>query len=111
MGVSSDQTCKKTIFFTQTWFEPKIFDPKKCVNYDKSNSKRKNSLKGPKDPNGAQKIPKSNKCGRKCYKKRKIATILTSLKSEEKIINAFNQSVYPEPWDLMMLKPEYQNIQ
>ena len=31
------QTCKKTIFFTQAWFEPKIFYPKKCVNYDKSN--------------------------------------------------------------------------
>ena len=32
-----NQTCKKTIFFTQIWFEPKIFYPKKCINYDKSN--------------------------------------------------------------------------
>ena len=38
------------IFFTQTWFEPKIFYPKKCVNYDKSNLQQ-NSVRGPKDPN------------------------------------------------------------
>ena len=28
---------EKDNFFTQTWFEPKIFYPKKCVNYNKSN--------------------------------------------------------------------------
>ena len=48
------QTCKNTFFFTQAWFEPKIFYLKKCVNYDKYNS-RQNSVKGPKDPNSAKK--------------------------------------------------------
>ena len=38
---------------TQIWFEPKIFYPKKCVKYDKSNLRQK-SLKGPKDPNSAK---------------------------------------------------------
>ena len=28
---------QKDNFFTQTWFEPTIFYPKKCVNYNKSN--------------------------------------------------------------------------
>ena len=51
------QTCKKTIFFTQTWFEPKIFYQKKCVNYDKSNL-RQNSVKGQKDPNSVFKNAK-----------------------------------------------------
>ena len=44
----------KRIFFTQSWFEPNIFYPKKCVNFDKSNSQQ-NSVKGPKDPNSAKK--------------------------------------------------------
>ena len=52
------QRAKKQ-FFTQTWFEPKIFYPKKCVKYDKSNS-HQNSVKGPKDPNSAKKCQKSN---------------------------------------------------
>ena len=41
---------QKDIFFTQTWFEPKLFYPKKCVNYGKSNSKQ-NNVKGQKEPN------------------------------------------------------------
>ena len=45
---------QKDNFFTQIWFEPKIFYPKKCVNYDKSNL-RQNSVTGPKDPNSAKK--------------------------------------------------------
>ena len=45
---------QKDNFFTQAWFQPKICYPKKCVNYDKSNS-RQNSVKGPKDPNGTKK--------------------------------------------------------
>ena len=45
-----------------------IFYPKKCVNYDKSNL-RQNSLKGPKDPNSAQKKHNAPKCARKCYQK------------------------------------------
>ena len=45
---------QKYIFFTQTWIESKIFYPKKCVNYNKSNS-RQNNVKGPKDPNSAKK--------------------------------------------------------
>ena len=44
-------------FFIQTWFEPKIFYLIKCINYDKSNS-RVNSVKGPKDPNSANKWQK-----------------------------------------------------
>ena len=44
---------KDHFFFTQTWFEPEIFYPKKCMNYDKSN-RRQNSVKGPKDPNSAK---------------------------------------------------------
>ena len=41
------QTCKKTKKFTQTWFKPKIFYPKKCVKNDKSNL-RQNSEKAQK---------------------------------------------------------------
>ena len=44
------QTCKKTIFFTQTWLDPKLFYQKKSKNYDKSNLQQ-NSVKGPKNPN------------------------------------------------------------
>ena len=51
---------EKDNFFTQTWFEPKkIFYPKKCVNYYTSNMQQ-NSLKGPKDPNSANKMHKNN---------------------------------------------------
>ena len=50
---------KRQIFFAQTCFEPKIFYPKKGVNYDKSNS-RQNRVKGPKHPNSVKKMPKSN---------------------------------------------------
>ena len=44
-------------FFTETWFEPKIFYPKKCVNDNKSNSPE-DSVKGPKDPNSAKNAKK-----------------------------------------------------
>ena len=51
---------QKDNFFTQTWFQSKIFYPKKFVDYDKSDSQQ-NSVKGPKDPNSAtKKKPKSN---------------------------------------------------
>ena len=41
--LTQTQTCKNTIFFTQTWFDPKIVYPKKCVNYNKYNL-RQNSV-------------------------------------------------------------------
>ena len=57
-GVMVVADMKKAIFFlTQRGFEPKIFYLKKCVNYNKSNS-RQNSVKGPKDPNSAKKCQK-----------------------------------------------------
>ena len=52
--ITADMHSKKTFFFKQTWFQPKIFYLKKCKNYDKLNL-RQNSVKGPKDPNGAEK--------------------------------------------------------
>ena len=48
---------QKDNYFTQTWFDPKILYPKKCVNYDKSYL-RQNSVKGQKDPNSVKKIQK-----------------------------------------------------
>ena len=48
---------QKDKFFTQTWFQPKIFYPKKCVNYNEWNL-RQNSVKGPKDPNSAKNYKK-----------------------------------------------------
>ena len=62
---------QKDNLFAQTCFEPKIFYPKKCVNYDKSNS-RQNSIKGPKDPNSEKndkKLHKVPKCAKKCQQK------------------------------------------
>ena len=47
---------KKNNCFTQTWFEPKVFYQRKCVNYYKSNSQQ-NSKKGPKDQNSAKIMP------------------------------------------------------
>ena len=73
------QTWKKTFFFTQTCFEPQIFYLKKCVNYNKSNS-RENSVKGPKDPNGAKNPNKKHnvlKCAKNDTKKPEIAILLT----------------------------------
>ena len=49
---------QKDNIFTQTWFEPRIFYPKKYVNYNKSNSQQ-NRVKGPKGQN-REKMPKSN---------------------------------------------------
>ena len=48
---------QKDKFVTQTWFQPKVFYPIKCVNYNKSNL-RQNTVKGPKDPNSAKKLQK-----------------------------------------------------
>ena len=45
---------EKTIFFKQICFEPKMFYPKKCVNYNKSNLQRC-SVKCPKEPTNAKK--------------------------------------------------------
>ena len=62
---------QKDNLFTRTRFKPKLFYPKKCVNYDKSNS-RQNSVKGPKDPLSAkkcQKVTKSFKIIVKCHQK------------------------------------------
>ena len=57
----------KRQFFTDTWFESKIFYPKKCVNYNKSNLQQ-NSVKGPKDPNSEKKMSKIKKKVTKCAK-------------------------------------------
>ena len=35
-GFTCDQTWKKTFFFTQARFDPKLFYLKKCLNFDKS---------------------------------------------------------------------------
>ena len=51
---SSWPTCKKTIFLYKHCLSQKIFYPKKCVNYDKSDLWQ-NSLKIPKDPNSTTK--------------------------------------------------------
>ena len=51
------QDMQKDNLFTQTWFEPNMFYPKKGVNYDKSNP-RQNSIKGPKDTTSAKKCQK-----------------------------------------------------
>ena len=92
--IFSVQTCKKTTFFSQLWFQPKIFHPKKFINYDKSNL-RQNSvkLKGPKYPNSANKMPKSNlqfqNLPKNAIKKRKIATLLTFLTNQRKNFKRF----------------------
>ena len=44
---------QKDNFFTQRSFEPKLFYPKKCVNYDKS-TLRQNIVKGPNEPHSAK---------------------------------------------------------
>ena len=51
------QRCEKTICFTPTSFEPKLFYPKKCENNEKSNL-RQNSVKGQKDQYSAKKAKK-----------------------------------------------------
>ena len=47
-----EQRCENTTFYTNMTWAKKNY-PKKCVNYDKYNS-RQNSVKGPKDPNSAK---------------------------------------------------------
>ena len=87
-GVMVVADMKKAIFFTQRGFEPKIFYQKKCENYDKSNL-RQNSVKGPKDPNNAKKMSKSNikfqNVPKNATIKRKITTLLTFLTKQRKI--------------------------
>ena len=65
------QRCKKTTFLHEQGLSQNNFTQKKCVNYDKSNS-RQNSVKGPKDPVSAkkcQKVTKSFKMCIKCHQK------------------------------------------
>ena len=50
---------QKDNYFTPTWFEPKIYYPKKWVNYGESNS-RQNSVKGQKESNSVKQKTKSN---------------------------------------------------
>ena len=77
--VAAKQTCKK-IFFTPTWFDQKIFYPKKCVNYEKSNLQQ-NSVKGQKDQKSAKKCKKNyirfQNVLKKVTTKREIGPLLT----------------------------------
>ena len=50
---------QKDTIFTPTSLVPKLFYPKKCVNYDNSEFS-KNSVKGPKDQNSEKKMLRSN---------------------------------------------------
>ena len=78
----------KRQLFTQTWFQPEIFNLKKCVNYEKSNLGQ-NSVKGPKDPNSSKKMAKSNikfqNLSKNATNKHKIVTTLTFLTKLRKI--------------------------
>ena len=82
----------KDNFFTQTWFEPKIFYPRKCINYDKSNLQQ-DSVKGQKDPNSDKKNSKSNikfqNVPENATKKRKISTLLIFSTKQRKIFQRF----------------------
>ena len=51
--------CQSIHFLHKHGLSQKKNYKKKCVNYDKSNLEQK-SVKGPKDPNSAKKMPKSN---------------------------------------------------
>ena len=66
--------------FTQTWFVPKIFYPKKCVNYDKS-TLQQNSIKAQKTQIVKKKMPKRylkfQNVPKNATKKRKMALLLT----------------------------------
>ena len=83
---------QKDNFFTQTWFQTKIFDPKKCVNYNKLKLQQ-NRVKGPKYPNSAKKMPKSNikfrNFPKNAFKKHDIATLLTFSTKQSKILQRF----------------------
>ena len=48
---------KDNFCFIQKWFEPRIFYPKNCLNYNKSNVQQ-DSVKGQKDPNSTPKAKK-----------------------------------------------------
>ena len=87
----------KENLFTPSWFEPKLFYPKKCVSYDKS-TYQQNSVKGPKDSNSErEKMPKSNikfqNGPENANKKREIAILLTFLRKQ--------QIFYPR-WDVFL---------
>ena len=58
---------EKDTIFTPTSCVPKLFYPKKCVNYDKSEFST-NSLKGPKDQNSDKKCQKVTKNSTVCKK-------------------------------------------
>ena len=58
---------KYNFFFTQTWFEPKIVYPKKCVNYDKFDLQQ-NSVKSPKDTYSANKCERVTLSSKICQK-------------------------------------------
>ena len=79
---------QKNKFFTQTWFQPKIFYQKKYKSYDESNLQQ-NRVKCPKDTNNAKKMPKSNikfqNLPKIATKKRKIARLLTFSTTQRKI--------------------------
>ena len=83
---------QKDNYFTPTGFEPKIFYPKKCVNYDKSISQQ-NNVKGQKDPNSVKKIPKSTirfqNVPKNTTKKRKTVPLLTFPTKQRKILQIF----------------------
>ena len=76
---------EKDTIFTPTSCVPKLFYPKKCVNYDKSEFST-NSLKGSKDQNSEkfQKERKNSQCAKKCNQNCEIATLLTFLTKKRK---------------------------
>ena len=75
--------------FTRARFKPNQFYTKKCINYDKSNL-RENSVKGPKDPNSAKKMPKNNmkfqNVLEKCHQKTQNRNITHSLNKTAKFV-------------------------
>ena len=66
------QRCKFFFFLHKQVWSQKVFYPKKCVNYDKSNLQQ-NSVKGQKDPNSeekkCQRITKLPNFAKKCNQK------------------------------------------
>ena len=58
-GTQHTDMQKDNFFLHKHGLSQKKIYPKKCVNYDKSKS-RQNSVKGPTDPNSAEKMPKTN---------------------------------------------------
>ena len=79
---------KRQFFFYTNMVWAKNILPEKVRNLDKSNL-RQNSVKGPKDTNNTNKMPKSNikfqNVPKNANRKRKIATLLTFLTKQRKI--------------------------